>query len=297
VAMAGIISYLSTPKVLGALGVAAVGLTYYIYRKVTVKDTIYFFGNGDCCPPGSEPGECTTCTDYKEQGNEITLNGLSLYTVGKGSKVIIMVSDIFGWKSGRHREMCDQFATQGYRVVLPDLFHGTAKDAPFNIVSLIFKGYSFYKRMKSFPWSKLASDIHGILIPYLEKEGATSIGCIGFCWGAWVIWHAAASDKIRCGVCCHPSLQVTLAFGEDVKQLTEKIQSPQLLLPAGNDSADLKKNGKVVQILQKKNLVEVSEFPTVKHGFVTRGDLRDNNVSREVQRALDLSMSFFRKHL
>jgi len=143
----------------------------------------------------------------------------------------------------------------------------------------------------------VATDIHGTLIPYLEKEGATSFGCIGFCWGAWAVWHVAASDKIRCGVSIHPSLQVTRVHGEDLKQLTEQIKSPQLIIPCGNDSANVKKDGEVVQWLQKKNLVQVEEFLNMKHGFVTRGDLRDDGTCREVQRALDLSMSFFRKHL
>jgi len=43
--------------------------------------------------------------------------------------------------------------------------------------------------------------------------------------------------------------------------------------------------------------VEVTEFPTMKHGWVTRGDLKDKNTSQQVQKVLELSLSHFKKYL
>jgi len=41
--------------------------------------------------------------------------------VGKGDKALLMVSDIFGSKSSRHRQVADAFAALGYHVFLPEL--------------------------------------------------------------------------------------------------------------------------------------------------------------------------------
>jgi hypothetical protein len=50
----------------------------------------------------------------------------------------------------------------------------------------------------------------------------------------------------------HPSLGLEKVFGGDVNQLTEQIKSPAFLFPAGNDPADTKPDGALINILQKK---------------------------------------------
>jgi len=290
------LSQLFTPQGI-AVGVGLATLGYYIYRKATQLEDVTHWSDG-CCPPGSEPA---LTTDYKEHGEVKTINGLSLYTVGSGSKVVIVFNDIFGWKGGRTREIADQLADQGYRAVVPDFFHGQGiKSISMNIFSIAWNLTSFFKLLKRFPWAVVSKDVNEILIPYLEKEGATSIGGIGFCWGSWALFHAAANPKIRAGVSLHPSLQIVHRFGEKLEELVENVKSPQLLLPAGNDDAHSKKEGEVIKILRKKPFggeCAVEEFPAMKHGWVTRGDLRDKKTAADVKRALDLTIAFLNKHL
>ena len=59
--------------------------------------------------------------------------GIKIYEVGSGKKCIIYNHDIFGWTkadSGRTRQLCDLFASNGYYVVLPDYFHGDVSNLP-----------------------------------------------------------------------------------------------------------------------------------------------------------------------
>jgi len=39
------------------------------------------------------------------------------------------------------------------------------------------------------------------------------------------------------------------------------------------------------------------DFPDMSHGFVSRGDISDPKVARDVRAAVDLAVSFFKKHL
>jgi len=230
----------------------------------------------------------------------IKLQGLDCYTVGTGSKAIILFTDIFGWKSGGHRALCDHLALQGYTVIMADHFDGkeVAIDQKTSVFTMIWNIPSMYKRIKTVPWTKASKDIFDVIIPHLEKQGVSRIGCLGFCWGAWVAYHASANEKIRCAVSAHPSLQVASMFSENATKLVEEIKSPQLVMPAGNDKKDVKKGGLVEQTLKKTSIECVlEEFPTMKHGWVTRGKTDNDNVEKERNRAIDLMVNFFKKHL
>merc|ERR1712127_129233 len=67
-------------------------------------------------------------SDYKEQGEVVDLgSGLSIYTVGQGgpdTRTVVWNYDIMGFNGGRTRQLCDQLASQGFLVILPDYFRG-----------------------------------------------------------------------------------------------------------------------------------------------------------------------------
>ena len=54
---------------------------------------------GTCCPPGSWPA---LKAEYKAEGERLSIAGTSVYHIGSGDKILVMVSDIFGATSGRH---------------------------------------------------------------------------------------------------------------------------------------------------------------------------------------------------
>ena len=43
--------------------------------------------------------------------------------------------------------------------------------------------------------------------------------------------------------------------------------------------------------------LEIVTFPDMKHGWMTRGDMSDTSVDRDVHKALNLAMTFFGKYL
>ena len=161
------------------------------------------------------------------------------------------------------------------------------------------------------------------------------LSCVGFCFGGWVVGrvlgcpanhnnHTTTGGGFQCGVGIHPSFHPNLLHGERQTTMAERISKPMLLLPAWND-VDYKPNTKVVDIMTANRLQQQQlrrsnnnaknnnnnnnndgeeveppvvsiEFPTMMHGWVSRGDPTDANVAKEQERALQLTVEFLQKH-
>ncbi len=73
-----------------------------------------------CCPPGSWPALTLT---YSPIGKTEDIDGVKVYHVGEGSKVLVLFEDIFGIESGRHKSLADTYAVMGYNVYLPEFLY------------------------------------------------------------------------------------------------------------------------------------------------------------------------------
>jgi len=238
-----------------------------------------------CCPIGSEPKLAAT---YTPRGKLINVNDLPVYTIGEGNKVIIIITDVFGYDSGRSQLISDQFADEGFRVLLPDLFRGDNWNSD--------DWSKFGEWVKKFLWEKLERDFTENLFPYLEGQGVKSIGMVGMCWGDYIVFKASSTGKVTAGVGFHPTLN---RFPETTEQLAEAVKCPQFLMPAGNDPEDIKEGGAVEKILTPKfgDKFRIKTFPDVNHGWVPRGDLSKPEVARDVKEAMRLAVDYFKELL
>ena len=243
-----------------------------------------------CCPPGSWPA-LKAPTDYMPTGNVSSLGDLPIYTSGSpGDRAILVWPEVFGWE-GRLKNICDQLASEGYFVVMPDHMRGETMSTG---------GQGFLKKWADYD-SVTGPDITEKLLPYLKQNGVTKIGAIGFCWGAWVIHRASAAGvPLLCGAGCHPSVRLeNMADGPgDEKALAEQVRCPMLLAAAGNDPENVKEGGAVSEILKKRFPTSViRSFPAQQHGWVSRGDVTDDTVANGVRDALQLCQDFFVAHM
>ncbi|KAL6063097.1 DLH domain-containing protein [Balamuthia mandrillaris] len=255
-------------------------------------------GAPSCCPAGSWPA---LKVDYTPTGTTEDIGqGMQAYLTGhaeQGGKAILVVHDVFGPESGRSKAIADQLAAAGYFVVLPDLFRGD----PLPSISELMTW------AKKYPAEALQKDVKEVVLPFLKDKGIESVGMIGFCWGSWAMFHfsgdEAIAPSIKCGVDCHPSLILEqLVFEKDPVAVAERVKSgPHLLLPAANDPDFVKEGGAVIQKLQEKEAFgehcKVVNFPQQQHGWVNRGDVTNEEVRKDVQRALELALEFFKQHL
>eukprot|EP00947_MAST-08B_sp_MAST-8B-sp1_P003701 g3701.t1 len=149
----------------------------------------------DCCPTGSAPSLDTS--DYAEKGSTIRCDGISVYVSEppagspppKGK--ILVFHDIFGNRSGRTREICDELAAEGpYLVWAPDFFMGSspldARDDPNNKGSskcgLFCRMFCCCKLckcvggLKKHNWKRVRGMLTDSILPALDKQQASGSG-------------------------------------------------------------------------------------------------------------------------
>lgn len=121
------------------------------------------------------------------------------------------------------------------------------------------------------------------------------------CYGSYIVLKASATGKIHAGVSYHPShSKLSPVFGDEQAKIVEAVKCPQLYIVAGNDDASVKESGLDHKILSQKpfgSQCVFKEFPEMAHGWVSRGDISNPKVARDVRAAMDLASSFFKKHL
>ena len=94
----------------------------------------------------------------------------------------------------------------------------------------------------------------------------------------------------------HPSHpKICEHLQEDEEMLLKDIKCPQFFLPAEDDSPSTKFGGMGKKVLG--DALEIVEFPEMKHGWSLRGDLKDPKVERDVKKAFNLTLAFFKKHI
>ena len=273
-----------------------------------------------CCPDDSLPELSEPSCG---RGAEMTISAevpLDIYVTSSPSNAksaIIIASDVFGWQSGHHRRFADQLAGkvgQEATVVIPDLFHGSPLAQPMFAKRIGFQPFAFLLGLPSMLYRMFSRDIPnevdrdlGVLVRYLRAAGVERLSIVGFCFGAWVVARALASEanhEFACGIGVHPSLQLEklLVKGSTDVELAKRVgATPFLLMPAAGDHANLKPGGEVCKVLAAARGVadaEVSHpFESMKHGWVTRGDdTADAEIARDQSKALERAAEFIMQH-
>lgn len=248
-----------------------------------------------CCPSGSWPA---LVEDSKREllGAERKLeSGLNIYECKNDSKQgIVVIYDVHGFSGGRIKGVVDQFGKAGFYAVMPDVYGDSAGVNDFGGFGSP-GGKAF---LEGHDWKSLAPKLDEVYAE-MKANGVESIGIIGFCWGAWVVFHASSTGKVNAGVSCHPSVRVgPLLYGEQETALAQAVTVPQCLMPASNDPANLKTGGELVNIINGNDvLCETHEYADMMHGWVPRGDASQPLVAEKVEHALTRATLFFRAHL
>eukprot|EP00090_Calanus_glacialis_P028045 TRINITY_DN4481_c0_g1_i1.p1 TRINITY_DN4481_c0_g1~~TRINITY_DN4481_c0_g1_i1.p1 ORF type:complete len:242 (+),score=74.77 TRINITY_DN4481_c0_g1_i1:39-764(+) len=237
-----------------------------------------------CCPAGSllmlgEEG-------YQPRGRVVRVEDLDIYVVGSGDKCVVWNYDIFGFNSGRTKELADLLAESGFLVVMPDYFRGTFQD-PTKPGAL-----EFLKRTTQ--WTDIKRDWETKIKPTAIQHGAKKFGSFGTCWGSYPVIRFSSLPEFVVGVSAHPShTKISMVLGEQEADILAKISCDQLFLPAGNDGPEVKKGGLAQQML--KETLQITEFPEMNHGFLSRGDMTNPAVARDVRLAVQKIVAFFKE--
>ncbi|VDB98763.1 unnamed protein product [Peniophora sp. CBMAI 1063] len=222
------------------------------------------------------------------------------------SKVVVYLTDAFGIELVNNLLLADDFARNGWKVVVPDLFEGEPMPAdlldnvkPTDInVNLVALG-------KERDWDFLAWVAeHGpaqnvprvkAVIEALKADGITRVATTGYCFGGRVAFSLAHDGIPDVTATSHPSaLQA-----EDLEKYAVNSKAPLLINACEIDF----QFGKDKQ--EKAEEVFKDFTPGFKqtysegcvHGFAVRGDMSDPKVKAGKERAFNSTVEWFKKYL
>jgi len=244
-----------------------------------------------CCP-SSETGEGPVYEGYtwNEKGSVDRVGTMNVYRVGTSHKCIIWCYDIYGFKGGRTRELCDKLADKGYMVLLPDFFRGEWRDVGAGDLDEWIRKQSDWSGHRQIEWVEE-------LLPYARSVGAEIFGAVGTCWGASLVTRLCSYGEFKAGASMHPATTAIIQtiLNQDLYEILEEVQCPQLLITAGDDDKNEMKGGlaeKVWSVMKFGDACDYKTYPDMVHGWTVRGDVRDPRVENAARAAFNAVVGF-----
>ncbi|KAJ9623037.1 hypothetical protein H2203_005969 [Taxawa tesnikishii (nom. ined.)] len=230
-----------------------------------------------CCtvPPVQSKG-------YEGKGKYITIDGMKTYTSGPSTakSALLVVYDIFGFFP-QTIQGADILAhadkEHQYQVFMPDFFEG--KPVPID----------WYPPDTKEKGEKLGEFFSTTVIKEINSQYSNiqDWGIVGFCWGGKVVNLSSQQGTVfKAAAACHPAMvDPSDAPGVSI---------PFAMLPSKDEDKEAVE--KWQQGVKTKNIVEW--FPDQVHGFMAaRGDLEDEKVKKEYERAYGILLNFFHEHM
>lgn len=236
-----------------------------------------------CADPGFE-----RCGTPKGHERKITLESegdVEVYEVGSGDRVIVLCTDVFGFKYNNARLLADDYAERlpNTRVVIPDYLFGHYMDYRLSKEQFVPAFMTWIKTADPVRSVKVTNELVDHL---LKNDKVTDIGIIGFCWGAPSVCSVLqrSEPELKAGVIAHPSR----SQGFDPTLL----RKPLHILAGDKDEAfPMSFVTKWTQEARPAGLVTFTEHKDCTHGFACRPTNEQEKV--ESQRAMQITVDYF----
>jgi len=218
---------------------------------------------GKCCMVGVKH-EGTAKGEIKKIGD---FEAYFAYPENKSTQnAIIIVTDIFGHDFINAQLIADQFAANGYFVVMPDLFN---KDpVPVDRPASFDLGAWLPKHSVPQVDPIVAATIKELRGPL----GARRIGGVGYCFGGKYVVRFLKPGKFDVAYTAHPSFV-------DEAELAA-VQGPLAISAAETDTIfPTEKRHQSEEILQKAGFpYQINLYSGVEHGYAVRGDISKKHI-------------------
>ncbi|KAI0676103.1 alpha/beta-hydrolase [Trametes maxima] len=208
-------------------------------------------------------------------------------------KVVLFLSDIFGIPLVNNKLLVDDFARNGFRTIMPDLFNG--EPGPESGLSKISQDErnAWLSRHGPESWKGVLDAV----VDALQAEGVTWIGTTGYCFGAPPAWYLALKGSSKVTVVTHPS---RLRTPEDLEEYRDKAKAPLLINGCEVDQMfPTEAQAKADEILGGGKFApgyERTYWDGCQHGFAVRGDLSNPKVKAGKEGAFIATVKFFKMY-
>ncbi|GBE86617.1 Protein AIM2 [Sparassis crispa] len=208
-------------------------------------------------------------------------------------KVILFLTDAFGIPLINNRLLADDFARNGFKTIIPDLFNGD----PIDAAAFESPGFDFLPWVAKHPPIATSAIVEKV-VKVLTESGVTRIGTTSYCFGAQAAFYLARANISRVTVLSHPS---ALDVPADLESYHAKSKAPLLINSCEVDpqfgpdrqavADEIFGSGKFAPGYQR------TYWEGCVHGFAVRGDLSDPKVKAGKEGSFKATVEFFAKYL
>lgn len=282
----------------------------------------------------AESESCSCRTAFLDSGSPsgtvVEIGGVKCYfakATDSNGRVIVDLTDVFGWELVNARLRADAWAQEGYDCYIPDLHSGDSLPAArFNFLIEPSKGAcsgltKVTKLVIALPtflsWAKRHQDgqTHPILLRVLtalrQQQGVRKIGVEGFCWGGRYALQLAggsvpSAPMVDAVMAAHPS---NIKMEDACPPIAQPTGRPTCIIFSEKDMqvspASREKSKAILRCSVTTGPVatggvhgsEVHVFAGTDHGFAVRGNEADPVVAKARTDAFAAAVAFMEKHL
>ena len=201
---------------------------------------------------------------------------------------IVVIQEIFGVNAGIRRK-CDKLAEDGYLAIAPDLFWRLERELELDpdVKPEFDRGLELFGK---FDQDQGVRDIAATIAHLREREGAETVGAVGYCLGGRLAYMTAARTDVQASVGYY-------AVGIDnLLDEAKAIAHPLMLhIPTDDGFVDAETQQAMHDALDDHPKVTLHDYEGLDHGFATEfGERRDEEAARLADRR---TAEFFSQHL
>ncbi|KAJ6632109.1 chlorocatechol-degradation protein [Mycena sp. CBHHK59/15] len=222
------------------------------------------------------------------EGKTATIDGVECYiatptTPYPKDKALIFLTDIFGLALPNNCLLANDFARNGFKTIVIDLFSGNPirVDPP-----------------PGFDCEKWTQPIIDSVVAALKEEGVTGFAGAGYCFGACYIFDLVYDGILKVAAVSHPS---RLVVPDDLEKYAAVSKAPLLINSCEVDKAfPLEAQAQADAILGGGKFApgyKREYFEGCSHGFAVKGDMSNPKVKAGKEGAFKVSVEWFAKYL
>ncbi|KAF4303258.1 Sec1-like protein [Botryosphaeria dothidea] len=240
------------------------------------------------------PGKCCI-TGVKHEGTALgkfeDIGGVNSYVTYPEDKsthtAILFLTDAMGHVGINAQLMADQFAANGYFVVMPDLFHGDPVPFDVNMETFDLKGWVSKHQPR-----RVSPVVDSVLKEMRGTLGCKRIGSVGYCFGAkYVILNLKGGDLIDAGFVAHPSFVEMHELKAMTRPLSIAAAEDDFIFPT------TKRRESEDALIEIKATYQIALYSGTEHGFATRSDLSKRHLRFAKEQAFLQAVQWFDEYI